>query len=116
VPPRLHLHAVRHIARTTLLALACVAALPAGAFDLDDTLLMHPDQRTWYYAGIYDRALIDLRSGPCAGKLHFDAFMRAMGRFVSDLPADPAAPLRKKFGAMPAAAVAQLVIESECAK
>ena len=104
------------IGRAALLAVACVAAVPARGFVLEDTYTMSPEQRTWYFAGVYDSWLTDPRYANCAGKLGFERFMQAMGRFVSALPADMAAPARRAYDRMPAALVARLVIDGECSK
>lgn len=103
-------------ARAALLACACIAALPAGGFVLEDTYTMSVEQRTWYFAGVYDSWLTDARYTQCAGKLGFDRFMQAMGRFVSALPADMAAPARRAYDRMPAAVVARILIEAECSR
>lgn len=102
--------------RAVLLALACMAALPARGFLLEDTYSMSAEQRTWYFAGVYDSWLTDPRYAACATRLRFDRFMQAMGRFVEALPADANAPARRSADNMPAATVAQLVIAAECAK
>lgn len=103
-------------ARAVLLGLGCMAGAPAGAFVLEDTYSMSVEQRTWYFAGVYDSWLTDARYANCASKLGFDRFMQAMGRFVSALPADMAAPARRAYDRMPAAVVARLLIEGECSK
>jgi hypothetical protein len=102
--------------RAVLLACACLAALPARGFLLEDTYSMSTEQRTWYFAGVYDSWLTDPRYATCATRLRFDRFMQAMGRFIESLPADAAAPARRSADSMPAASVAQLVIAAECAK
>ena len=104
------------IARAVLLAAACHAAAPARAFALEDTYTMTVEQRTWYFAGVYDSWLTDPRYAGCAGKLGFDRFMQAMGRFVAALPADMATPARRAYDRMPAAVVARLLIDAECSK
>lgn len=102
--------------RALLLALACMAALPARGFLLEDTYTMSAEQRTWYFAGVYDSWLTDPRYAPCASRLRFDRFMQAMARFIEALPEDASAPARRTADSTPAAAVAQLVIAAECAK
>jgi hypothetical protein len=104
------------IGRAALLAVACAAAIPARGFVLEDTYTMSPEQRTWYFAGVYDSWLTDPRYAGCAGKLGFERFMQAMGRFVSALPADMTAPARRAYDRMPAALVARLLIDGECSK
>ncbi len=99
-----------------LLAGALLAfAAQAHAFALADTYRMTGQQRAWYFAGVYDHALVAPGMSACLARVPFDRFMKVLARFVSGLPADPEDPLRRKFDAMPAAAVAQMIIEAECA-
>jgi hypothetical protein len=94
--------------------LAALAALQAHAFALEDTYKMARDQRIWYFAGIYDAALVDPRTRDCARSLGFERFMQSLSRFITELPPEADSATRRSFDRMPAAAVAQLVIDAEC--
>jgi hypothetical protein len=101
-------------ARVLLLGAAAISASPSRAFVLEDTYGMSPEQRIWYFGGVYDAARIDPRTAACADKLGFERFMQSLSRFITDLPSDASSVPRRHFDQMPAAAVAQLVLEAEC--